>query len=98
MLLALGIEAVFACEPGDVSLLHVLFYAHSAGSFQMAIDTGGGAQQDRFVGGSQLLCDKMAAALGSRASCDSTRRCAVSTSSATGPWWSPTTGRGSAGA
>ena len=63
-LLALGIEAVFACEPGDVSLLHVLFYAHSAGSFQMAIDTGGGAQQDRFVGGSQLLCDKMAEALG----------------------------------
>ncbi|HUI04077.1 MAG TPA: flavin monoamine oxidase family protein [Acidimicrobiales bacterium] len=63
-LLALGIEAVFACEPGDVSLLHVLFYAHSAGSFQMAIDTGGGAQQDRFVGGSQLVCDKMAAALG----------------------------------
>ncbi len=64
-LLALGVEAVFACEPGDVSLLHVLFYAHSAGSFQMAIDTGGGAQQDRFVGGSQLLCDKMAEALGS---------------------------------
>jgi monoamine oxidase len=65
MLLALGVEAVFACEPGDVSLLHVLFYAHSAGSFQMAIDTGGGAQQDRFVGGSQVLCDKVAEALGS---------------------------------
>jgi monoamine oxidase len=63
-LLALGVEAVFACEPGDVSLLHVLFYAHSAGSFQMAIDTGGGAQQDRFVGGSQLLCDKVAETLG----------------------------------
>ena len=67
MLLALGVEAVFACEPGDVSLLHVLFYAHSAGSFQMAIDTGGGAQQDRLVGGSQVLCDKMADALGSEA-------------------------------
>ncbi|HEY5025012.1 MAG TPA: FAD-dependent oxidoreductase, partial [Acidimicrobiales bacterium] len=64
MLLALGVEAVFACEPGDVSLLHVLFYAHSAGSFQMAIDTGGGAQQDRFVGGSQRVCDLMAEALG----------------------------------
>ena len=63
-LLALGVEAVFACEPGDVSLLHVLFYAHSAGSFQMAIDTGGGAQQDRFVGGSQLVCDRVAAQLG----------------------------------
>jgi monoamine oxidase len=63
MLLALGVEAVFACEPGDVSLLHVLFYAHSAGSFQMAIDTGGGAQQDRFVGGSQLVCDRVAGQL-----------------------------------
>ena len=62
-LLALGIEAVLACEPGDVSLLHVLFYAHSAGSFQMAIDTGGGAQQDRFVGGSQLVCTRVAEAL-----------------------------------
>jgi monoamine oxidase len=63
-LLSLGIEAVFACEPGDVSLLHVLFYAHSAGSFQMAIDTGGGAQQDRFVGGSALLCERAAQQLG----------------------------------
>ncbi|MGA2521006.1 MAG: flavin monoamine oxidase family protein [Acidimicrobiales bacterium] len=62
-LLALGIEAVFACEPGDVSLLHVLFYAHSAGSLQMAIDTGGGAQQDRFVGGSVLVTERVAAEL-----------------------------------
>jgi monoamine oxidase len=77
-LLALGIEAVFACEPGDVSLLHVLFYAHSAGSFQMAIDTGGGAQQDRFVGGSQLVCDKMAEGLGDAVRLESpVRRIAV---------------------
>src|ERR1700722_16898267 len=33
-LLALAAEAVFAAEPGDLSLLHVLFYAHAAGSFQ----------------------------------------------------------------
>jgi monoamine oxidase len=65
-LLSLGIEAVFACEPGDVSLLHVLFYAHSAGSFQMAIDTGGGAQQDRFAGGSQLVCERAAQQLGAQ--------------------------------
>ncbi len=63
-LLALGVEAVFACEPGDVSLLHVLFYAHSAGSFQRTIDTTGGAQQDRFVGGSALVCERVAEALG----------------------------------
>ena len=54
-LLELGIEAVWAAEPADVSLLHVLFYIHSAGSLDMLFDTEGGAQQDRFVGGSQRL-------------------------------------------
>ncbi len=64
MLLTLGAEAVFAAEPGDLSLLHVLFYSHSGGSFQRLIDTTGGAQQDRFVGGSALIADRLAAALG----------------------------------
>jgi monoamine oxidase len=48
-------EAVWAQEPGDLSLLHVLFYANSAGGFDALFDTEGGAQQDRFVGGSQLV-------------------------------------------
>jgi monoamine oxidase len=63
-LLALAAEAVFAAEPGDLSMLHVLFYSHSGGSFQRLIDTTGGAQQDRFVGGSALIADRLAAALG----------------------------------
>jgi monoamine oxidase len=63
-LLALGAEAVFACEPGDVSLLHVLFYSRSGGSFQKLIATAGGAQQDRFTGGSQLIALRLAASLG----------------------------------
>ena len=45
LLLDLGIEAVFAGEPRDVSLLHVLFYIHSAGSFDNLINTAGGAQE-----------------------------------------------------
>ena len=49
------IQAVWACEPADVSLLHVLFYIHSAGGIEALIATEGGAQQDRFVGGSQTL-------------------------------------------
>jgi monoamine oxidase len=65
MLLALGAEAVFAAEPGDLSMLHVLFYSHSGGSFQRLIDTTGGAQQDRFVGGSALLAERLAGRLGS---------------------------------
>ena len=63
-MLELGIEAVWAAEPADVSLLHVLFYIHSAGSLEMLFDTAGGAQQDRFVGGSQLLPLRAAEALG----------------------------------
>ena len=45
-------------------MLHVLFYSHSGGSFQRLIDTTGGAQQDRFVGGSALLAERLAAKLG----------------------------------
>ncbi len=63
-LLALGAEAVFAAEPGDLSMLHVLFYSHSGGSFQRLIDTTGGAQQDRFAGGSALVARRLAAGLG----------------------------------
>ena len=64
MLLGLGIEAVWAAQPEDMSLLHVLFYIHSAGSLERLFDTEGGAQQDRFVGGSQLVPLRMAEALG----------------------------------
>ena len=63
-LLALGAEAVFAAEPEELSLLHVLFYSHSGGSFQRLIDTTGGAQQDRFLGGSALIAEKLAGELG----------------------------------
>src|SRR5215218_4415245 len=64
MLLELGIEAVWAAQPEDMSLLHVLFYVHSAGSLELLFDTEGGAQQDRFVGGSQLVALRMAERLG----------------------------------
>jgi monoamine oxidase len=60
----LGIEAVWAADAADVSLLHVLFYTHSAGSFDDLIGTEGGAQQDRFVGGSQRLALQLGAELG----------------------------------
>lgn len=63
-LLALGAEAVFAAEPGDLSLLHLLFYSHSGGSFQRLIDTAGGAQQDRFAGGSAVIAERLAGTLG----------------------------------
>ena len=64
MLLELGVEAVWAAQPEDMSLLHVLFYIHSAGSLDLLFETEGGAQQDRFVGGSQLIPVRMAEGLG----------------------------------
>ena len=63
-LLELGTEAVWAAQPEDMSLLHVLFYVHSAGSLELLFDTEGGAQQDRFVGGSQLVSIRLAERLG----------------------------------
>ncbi|MEA2347814.1 MAG: monoamine oxidase [Thermoleophilaceae bacterium] len=63
-LVQLAVEAVFAAQPEDLSLLHVLFYIHSAGGFDKLVDTEGGAQQDRFVGGSQLVAERMAEELG----------------------------------
>jgi monoamine oxidase len=65
-LFELATEAVWAAEPGDVSLLHVLFYTHSGGGFNTLVGTDGGAQQDRFHGGSQRLALLMAAELGAK--------------------------------
>ena len=62
----IAIEAVWAAEPSDVSLLHFLFYTGSAGGFDALIGTSGGAQQDRFVGGSQLVALRAAERLGDR--------------------------------
>ena len=65
-LLTAGTEAVWAAQPEDLSLLHMLFYIHSAGSLERLFDTEGGAQQDRFVGGSQLISVRLAERLGER--------------------------------
>ncbi len=63
-LLEIAIEAVWAVPSADVSLLHVLFYIHSAGRLEQLLDAEGGAQDRRFVGGSQLLALRLAERLG----------------------------------
>ena len=65
-LLDLGIEAVWACEPRDVSLLHVLWYTHNADTFDNLINTAGGAQDSRFVGGASAVSRRVARQLGKR--------------------------------
>lgn len=56
-------EAIWSMQSKEVSLLHVLFYIRSAGGLDPMLDTGGGAQQDRIVGGSQRISQVMAEAL-----------------------------------
>jgi monoamine oxidase len=63
-------EALFAAEPGDISLLHALFYAHSGTDLETLVSTDHGAQQDRIVGGSVLISRAMAAELGERVRLD----------------------------
>ncbi|MDP8955941.1 MAG: FAD-dependent oxidoreductase [Actinomycetota bacterium] len=58
------VQGVFSTELCNLSLLHFLFYAHSGGSVQKLIGVKDCAQQDRFVGGSQLLAIEMARGLG----------------------------------
>ncbi len=65
-LLDLTTKAVFAAEPRDLSLLHALFYLRSGGGIINLTSTAGGAQDSRFVGGSQLVSIRMARALGRR--------------------------------
>ncbi len=59
-LIELAIESVFSAQPRDLSFLHALFYFHSAGSVESLVNTTGGAQQDRVVGGTQLLAIRQA--------------------------------------
>jgi monoamine oxidase len=65
-LVNLAIEAVFAAEPRDLSLLHVLWYIACAGTLDNLVDTAAGAQDSRFIGGSQQISIALANALGSR--------------------------------
>ncbi len=65
-LLDLAIKAVFATDPRDLSLLHALFYFQSGRGIINLTSTAGGAQEERFVGGSQLISLRMAKRLGHR--------------------------------
>lgn len=57
-------EAVLAAGLADVSLLHALFYTASGTDMDVLMGTEQGAQQDRVEGGSVLVSERLAAALG----------------------------------
>ncbi|MGZ4186209.1 MAG: flavin monoamine oxidase family protein [Solirubrobacteraceae bacterium] len=62
----LAAKAILAAEPRHVSLLHAMFYFHSGNGILNLASTSGGAQDSRFVGGSQLVSILMAQRLGDR--------------------------------
>ena len=70
--LAAATRALWGAEPRDVSMLYAAAYVAAAGNettpgtFERLLDVKGGAQQSRFVGGSGLIPQRVAAALGSR--------------------------------
>ncbi|GAB3714860.1 flavin monoamine oxidase family protein [Amycolatopsis oliviviridis] len=57
-------EAVFSAEPEDLSALWAAWYINAAGGLDMMIETAGGAQQDRVVGGTQRIALALAEELG----------------------------------
>jgi len=59
-------EAIWAAQASDISLLHALFYTHSNADMETLVSVDRGAQQDRVTGGSVLVAEAMAAALGDR--------------------------------
>jgi monoamine oxidase len=65
-LIDLAVKAVFAAEPRELSLLHALFYFQSGQGVINLTSTAGGAQDSRFVGGSQLVSIRLARRLGGR--------------------------------
>ena len=71
-LLDVACTSIFSAEPRELSLLFVLFYIAAAGNettvgtLERLTETAGGAQELRFVGGSQLVPIKLAATLGDR--------------------------------
>jgi monoamine oxidase len=63
-LLEIATGTVTGAGTAQLSTLWMLSCVSSAGSFDAMIDVEGGAQQDRFVGGSQRISQKLAEELG----------------------------------
>lgn len=58
------VPALFSAESPELSLLHFLFYIRSGTSLESLVNTTGGAQETRVVGGTHQISERMADALG----------------------------------
>jgi len=61
---ALSCQGLFGGVPADASLLHFLYSIHAHGGVARTGGITGGAQQNRVVGGSQLITNKLANRIG----------------------------------
>lgn len=65
-LMAIMARVTWGAEPDAISLLHAVRYVKAAGGLGRMLDVEGGAQQDRFLGGTQQIALRMAEQLGDR--------------------------------
>lgn len=65
-LMAIMSRVTWGAEPDAVSMLHAVRYIRAAGGLGRLLDVKGGAQQDRFPGGTQQIALRMAEELGER--------------------------------
>ena len=69
-LLSIATEPIFGAEARDISLLFTLFYIAASGNeqnpgtFERNFNTRGGGQQQRMIGGTQLVAKRLAKRLG----------------------------------
>jgi monoamine oxidase len=59
-----AMRTIFGAECGELSMLHMLAYVHSAGSMNNLISTEGGFQHDRIAGGAQTISLALTKAIG----------------------------------
>ena len=65
-LMAIMARVTWGAEPDEVSMLHAVRYVKAAGALGRMLDVEGGAQQDRFPGGTQQIAIRIAEELGER--------------------------------
>lgn len=65
-LMAIMARVTWGAEPDGVSMLHAVRYVKAAGGLHRMLDVQGGAQQDRFLAGTQQITERMAEELGDR--------------------------------
>ena len=57
----LALAMTFGAQSREISFLYFLFYVHAAGGIEDLFEVKNGAQEKRFTGGTQQLCEGLAA-------------------------------------